>query len=217
MSTDAITESGLRTLEAYRRNSSSGTNLNMNDFLKLFVAQLSSQDPLSSSSGSGSGTDYISQLAQLTMLEQISDVSDALSTNQAYSMIGKYVYIGERSDSNLIFGRVDGVMSDGGVNCLLVGGEAYDLSDVYAVVDEDAASMATDDEILQSANLIGKTVTASITETDDEDNETTSEVTGKVEKIVVKDGVIYLVIDGKNVPLSAITEITEAAPEAATD
>ena len=91
------------------------------------------------------------------MLEQISDVSDALSTNQAYSMIGKYVYIGERSDSNLIFGRVDGVMSDGGFNCLLVGGEAYDLSDVYAVVDEDAASMATDDEILQSANLIGKT------------------------------------------------------------
>lgn len=218
MSTDAVAASALRTLEEYQKSTPSSktgtTDMDMDDFLQLFVAQLSCQDPLGGSSGSGSssGTDYISQLAQLTMLEQLSSLKSSLSTNQAYSMIGKYVYIGEGSDSDLIFGKVDGVLNDGGVNYLMVGGETYDLSEIYAVVDEDKVASAEDDEVLESASLIGKTVTATVTANDG----TTSTVTGRVEKILVQDGAIYLAVGDQNIALSNISEISETAAETTT-
>ncbi len=220
MSTDVVSSSALRTLVDYqsstKTSSKSGSSIDMDDFLKLFVAQLSCQDPLSSSSGSSSGTDYISQLAQITMLQQLSGLNDSLTASQVYGMIGNYVYIGESSDSDLIFGKVDGVIKENGVNYLMVGGSLYDISEVYAVIDPDSASAATDDEVLKSADLIGKTVTASVTTTDSEGEQTVSTVTGKVEKILVKDGIIYLVIGDKNVKLDGITEISETAAEAAT-
>jgi hypothetical protein len=214
MSTDAITASALRTLEGYQKKSSkSGSNLDMDDFLQLFVAQMSCQDPLSGSSGSGSnGTDYIAQLAQLTMLEQISSLGSALSTTQAYSLIGKYVYIGEDADADMVFGKVDGVIGDGGVNYLMVGGETYDMSEIFAVVNEDAVSTASDDEVLQCAGLIGKTVSATVT-ADDGSQQT---VAGVVEKICVQDGTIYLVVGGENVAFGNITEISETLPETTT-
>lgn len=219
VSTESVTASALRTLEEYQSSTStaksSGSDIDVDDFLKLFVAQLSSQDPLSGSSGSGSsGTDYISQLAQLTMLKQISALNSSLDASQAYSMIGKYVYIGDGADSSsdMIFGKVDGVINKSGVNYLMVGGETYDLSEVYAVIDGDAASAATDDEVLKSAELIGKTVTATVKDSAGVE----STVTGKVDKILVKDGVINLVIGDKNVALSDITEIAETAAASTT-
>lgn len=221
MSTDAVTASGIRSLEEYQKSiTSSSTNsmgISADDFLKLFVAQLANQDPLSGSSGgSSSGTDYIAQLAQLTMMEQLSALNDSLSANQAYSMIGKYVYIGESTDSNLILGKVDGVINEGGVNYLMVGGETYNVSDIYAVIDPNSVSAATGDEVLKCADLIGKNVTASITETDEDGNETTSTVSGKVEKILVQDDVIYLVVGEQKIKLDDITEITEAPTETTT-
>ncbi len=217
MSTESVTASALRTLEDYQKSTektrSTGSDLDVDDFLKLFVAQMSSQDPLSGSSGSGGGgMDYLSQLAQLTMLKQISALNDSLATNQAYSMIGKYVYIGDGStdSADLIVGKVDGVINEGGVSRVMVGGETYDLSEIYAVVD--GSSAATDDEVLKSADLIGKTVTAKVKDSAGVE----STVSGKVEKILVKDGSIYLVIGDKNVPLTSITEIAETAPSATT-
>ena len=210
MSTDAVEAAGLRSLEDYKKKTSGkASNLDMDDFLKLFVAQLSYQDPLSSSSGSGSGgTDYISQMAQLTMLEQFSALNSALSASQAYSMIGKYVYVGDGTESNMIIGKVDGVISEGSEYYLLVAGKAYELSDVYGVVDEDCASVVTDEKLLQSAGLIGKTVTATVIVDGEE-----TEVTGKVDKIVVEDGAIYLMIDDQKIALGDITEISETNAE----
>ncbi len=219
-STDAVSASSLRTLEEYQKSSKSSStgssDLDMDDFLKLFVAQLSCQDPLGGSSdSSSSGTDYISQLAQLTVLEQLSALNDSLSANQAYGMIGKYVYIGQSSDSNLIFGKVEGVINEDGVNRLMVGGETYDLSEVYAVIDPGSVTAATDDQVLKSADMIGKTVKASVTETAADGTVTSSTVTGKVDKIVVKDGAIYLVINDRNIALGNITEISETTAEKA--
>ena len=211
MSTEAITASITRTYEEYQRNSSSssgGSSLDIDAFLELFVAQLSNQDPLGGSSGSSGGTDYISQLAQLTMLQQLSTLDDAISTSQAYSMIGKYVYIGKNEDSDMIFGRVDGVINDNGVNRLMVGGKAYDMSEMYAVIDDDTVS-AGGDGALKYANLIGKTVTATVTGEDDEE----ITVTGKVNKILIQDDTYYLVVDGKIIEFDDIIEINESEPE----
>jgi len=209
MSTEAIKASALRTLEEYQTSTSSskssGTDISVDDFLKMFIAQLSNQDPLSNSSSGGGGTDYLSQLAQLTMMQQLSELSSSLSTSQAYSMIGKYVYIGDELSPDLVFGRVDGVINSDGIYKLMVGGETYDLSEVYAVVDDETISAATDDKVLASAGLIGKTVTA--TTLDSAGQELT--VTGQVEKILVQDDILYLVIGGQNITLGDIIEIAE--------
>jgi len=208
MSTDAVTAAGLRTLEEYQKQSrtTGKSDLDMDDFLKLFIAQMANQDPLSSSSGSGSGgMDYITQMAQMTMLEQLSSLNDALSSSQAYSMIGKYAYIGGEAGSELLFGKVDGVLNEDGVNYLMIGGNTYDLSEVYGVVEGDVAS---DNEILQSAGLIGKTVTAKVTIDGEE-----SSVTGVVDKVLVADGAIYVVIDDEKIALTDITEISETDAE----
>ncbi len=189
-----------------KAQSTKKSSLDMDDFLKLIVTQMTYQDPLSGSSDSSSAG-FMTQLAQITMLEQLSQIGADLSASQAYSMIGKYVYIGSGSD--LMLGRVDGVINQGGQNYLMVGGETYSMSDVYAAVDGSANAAATDDEVLKSADMIGRNITATVT--DEAGGEST--VSGKVEKILVTDGVIYLVVDGQNVPLWSIVEISEAALE----
>lgn len=185
-------------------------DLDINDFLKLLIAQMTNQDPVGGgSSSSGSGSDYIAQLAQFTMLQQLSTLSTSMSSSQAYSLIGKYVYLQESPGAQLIFGKVDGVVRENGVNCLMVGGETYDMSKVYAVADGDEEiGGVIEDQILRSAHLIGKHVTAKVTGEDG--NETT--ITGTVEKIKVKDGDIYLVVGGRDVELGSLTEIAGEQP-----
>jgi hypothetical protein len=141
-------------------------------------------------------------MAQMTMLEQFSTLNSALTGSQAYSMIGKYVYIAGKAGSEPLIGKVDGVINEDGAFYLMVGGKTYDLAQVSCVVGGD--NVASDDEILQSAGLIGKTVTAKVME----DGEETT-ITGKVDKILVKDGAIYVVIDDKEIALCNITGISE--------
>lgn len=211
MSINSVTSTGTTVAQAAeqsRGKTTPDTGLDVNDFLKLLIAQITNQDPMSgSSSGGGAGgTDYIAQLAQFTMLQQISSLSDSISSSQAYSLIGKYVYLKEKPDSELIFGKVDGVIKENGINYLMVGGKTYEMSKVFAVADEYENAGSIDDQVLQSAYLIGKHVLATVK--DNEGKEST--VTGKVDSISIKDGIIYLVIDGKDVNLSGITEISES-------
>lgn len=216
MSTEAIAALTSQTIQAnrYTSSSSSTTNknseLDMSDFLQLIAVQMSCQDPLSSGSSDSGGINYISQLAQMTILEQLSSLSDGLATSQAYSMIGKYVYLGESEESGLTFGRVDGVVNEDGSNYLMVNGDTYSLSDVYAVAD--AGSTSADEELLNSAGLIGKTVTATVT--DDAGAEST--VSGQVEKVLVRDGIIYLVVGEREIALGDIGEISGTAQETET-
>jgi flagellar basal-body rod modification protein FlgD len=73
------------------------TGLNKDDFLKLFVTQLKNQDPLNPMDS----TQYVSQLAQLTQVEQayntnsnLQNILAALNGGtglSAVSMVGKYV------------------------------------------------------------------------------------------------------------------------------
>jgi flagellar basal-body rod modification protein FlgD len=208
MSTSAVTTNGLRTIEDYQKTATTpktgSSELSIDDFLKLFIAQMQNQDPIGGdSSGGNSNMDYISQLAQFTMLKQLSALDDQLTASKAYSLIGKYVYIDTGNDSNQIFGKVDGVVTKDGEQCVVVGGNSYGLSKVSAVVND---TSECDTQIIKSADLIGKQVTAKVTGND----ETTTTVTGIVEKVTVQDGLIYVTIGDQSLPLSSITEITAA-------
>ena len=71
-----------------------GSSLAVDDFLKIMVAEIQNQSPTGDSSGSK--TDYLSQLAQFTMLDQMTALADSLNQmnmlNQV-SLIGKSVTI----------------------------------------------------------------------------------------------------------------------------
>ena len=209
MSSVATTSASvIRTLEELNNSTrTTGSSLGQDDFLKLLVAQMANQDPMSPTSNE----DFLAQMAQFTMLEQIKEMGQSFLSSQAYSMIGQYVYV--QDGDNLIFGKVDGVVKENGVNYLMIGGEMYDLASVAGVVDSSTVGGGIDDEILQSATLIGCTVTATMTAEDG----TKTTVTGEVSRIVVKDGVIYAVVDGKEIPVSSITEISADGTETPTD
>ncbi|MCK5129115.1 MAG: hypothetical protein KAQ68_04645 [Clostridiales bacterium] len=196
--------SSLRTLEELQ-NRQVKNNLDKDAFLNILVTQLANQNPLEPTSD----TEFIAQLAQFSMLEQLSNLNTGFASSQAYSLIGKYVYVdtaGEgQEEVELVFGKVEGIVKQDGIDYLLIGDETYETSAVTAVMDSMPTDTTTDENILQSANLIGKVVTATIT--DEEGQEVT--ITGIVEKITINQGIIYATINGENVELSHIEEISE--------
>jgi len=196
----ASSSSNVRTLEDYQESQRNTKNqLGQDEFLKILTAQLANQDPLEPSSNG----EFIAQMAQFSALEAMSEMSAGFMASQAYNMIGKYVYVQDGSD--LVYGKVSGVVSEDGVNYLMIGDQYFDAKNVTGVIDPSTVENDLDEQILQSANLIGKTIKAEIL---GEDGKTTTTISGEVEKLVVKDGALYAVVDGTNVPISSITEMT---------
>ncbi len=199
----ASSSSAARTLEDYQKSKrTTGTKLGQEDFLKILVAQMSNQDPMEPTNNG----EFLAQMAQFSALEAMNSMSTSFATTQAYSMIGKIAYVQDGSD--VVYGKVSGVVNEDGTNYLLIGDKYYDAKKVTGVMDSQSSEL--EQQLLQGASLIGKTVTAQMTGTD---NQTTT-VTGKVDKLIVKDGAVYAVVNGTNVPISKIMEIaTEAAAQ----
>ena len=129
----AQNSSGARKLEDAANNTPSA--LDKDAFLKILVAQLANQDPLSPQDD----TAFISQLAQFSSLEQMQSLNTAFSTSQAYSLLGKYVYVTEEDASGATqttLGKVDTVVRNNGVDYLMIGGQAYELSSVIGALDQ---------------------------------------------------------------------------------
>jgi len=62
--------------------------LGQNDFLKLMIAQLQSQDPLNP----GNTNEYVSELAQFTEVEQTTNLANASELSGAVQLIGRTVH-----------------------------------------------------------------------------------------------------------------------------
>ena len=102
--------------------------LSQDDFLKLLVAQLTTQDPLNPQSD----TEFIAQMAQFTALEQSKSMQSDIAQLQANGMIGRLVELKDQ-DGALFQGVVDAVQIDAGKPYIVVAGQAYDLSAVRSI------------------------------------------------------------------------------------
>ena len=105
-------------------------------FLQLLVAQMKYQDPLQPTSN----TEYISQYATFSSLEQMQNMSATMTMSRANEMAGKSVVIHHKETATgatqEIEGVVDYVTFENNKAKVYVGGSAYDVDEVYAVMDD---------------------------------------------------------------------------------
>ena len=104
-------------------------------FLQLLVAQMKYQDPLQPTSN----TEYISQYAQFSQVEQMQNMAASTDLARASSLVGQQVYVKTTSTSGetkYIQGRVDYVVYENGEAYLAIDESLYSLDDLDTVVDE---------------------------------------------------------------------------------
>ena len=110
-------------------------SLGKDAFLQLLVAQMKYQDPLEPTSN----TEYISQFATFSELEQMQNMSATLELSRASSLVGQTVLIDVTDSSGnttTIQGNVDYIQYENGKAYLSVGGELYSLDDLVTVADD---------------------------------------------------------------------------------
>ena len=118
------------------KNSTKSSNNGMDKeaFLQLLVAQMKYQDPLEPTSN----TEYISQYAQFSQVEQTQNMSNSMDLQRASALVGKEVYIKTTTssgDTKLVQGRVDYVSYENNKAYLYINEQKYSIDDLDSVVD----------------------------------------------------------------------------------
>lgn len=111
-----------------------GSNLGKEDFLMLLVTQMKYQDPLEPADN----TEYVSQLAQFSELEQMQNMSASLELSRASALVGETVLM-KITDSTgrttSVQGNVDYVVYENNKAYLSINGELYSMDDLDTVAD----------------------------------------------------------------------------------
>lgn len=120
-------------------------------FMNILVAQMKYQDPLEPTSN----TEYISQYATFTQVEQLQNMADAMTLSRASDLVGKTVIINQTSEATgattQIQGKVDYVTYSAGEAYLNINGTNYSMDNLYAVADTDYVEAQETAEKFQEA------------------------------------------------------------------
>lgn len=132
-----VTEGILEKTEAITTTNvkKTGTSeLGKDAFLQLLVTQMKNQDPLNPSSD----TEFVSQLATFSQLEQLQNLTLASEKSQAFSLIGKDVIVQSVDSSGKkieVTGTVDYITMSGTKLYLSIDDNLYKLDDLVSVID----------------------------------------------------------------------------------
>ncbi len=114
----------------------SANSMDKEAFLQLLVAQMKYQDPLEPTSN----TEYISQYATFSELEQMQNMSANMTLSRASEMVGKEVIVESTSDSGkttTVQGYVESVTYQANKAYISIDGTLYSVDDVVQIVDEE--------------------------------------------------------------------------------
>lgn len=111
---------------------SGGSNISVEAFLKLIAAQLQNQDMMNPMKD----TEFMSQMAQITSLQVMQNMSELTLTTYTASLVGKDVVVAEYDEENnikKIEGTVTGVGFFAGEALIYIGEDTYFLNQIMAI------------------------------------------------------------------------------------
>ncbi|MDE6641476.1 MAG: flagellar hook capping protein [Acetatifactor sp.] len=117
------------------KSKTSTDGMDKDAFLQLLVAQMQYQDPLEPTSN----TEYISQYAQFSQVEQMQNMAASTDLSRASSLVGEYVYIkttNSQGNTDYVYGKVDYVVYENNKAYLSIEESLYSLDDLDTVVDK---------------------------------------------------------------------------------
>lgn len=124
-------------------DSVAGGALDKDAFLQLLVAQMQYQDPLEPTDN----TEYISQLATFSSLEEMQNLNQSMTEGSAYNLVGKHVFVKVTNDKTgetfYDHGMVEYVMRENGKVYISVNDSLYDINDLDTVADPDYYTAST--------------------------------------------------------------------------
>ena len=141
-----IVESSSAESLAHASRKKSNSTVDKDQFLQLLVAQMKYQDPLEPTSN----TEYISQYATFSELEQMQNMCASLELARASGLVGQTVIMQVEDSSGrttVIQGNVDFVVYENGKAYLSINGELYSMDDLDTVADQkylDAYALAAE-------------------------------------------------------------------------
>jgi len=194
-----------RTRFAHLFQDTRSSDISIDTFYQLLIAEMSNQDPLDPMSN----TEFISQMASFTSLQVQQEALYYNNANYATSLAGRTVIVARSTGGDGLDvqrGMVTSVNLSGGEFTVTVNGREYPLKNVMEVVDVFGSAAGQDGAFASS--LIGKNITVEVTV-----NGNNVVESGIVERIEIKDGDISVIIKGVSYPLSSVAKIEP--PEAA--
>lgn len=120
--------------EKKKTGKTDSSTLDKDAFLQLLVAQMKYQDPLEPTSN----TEFVSQYAQFSALEQMQNMSATLELSRASTLVGQTVSVNTTDSTGkttTIQGMVDYVVYENNKAYVSIEGNLYALDDVYGVAD----------------------------------------------------------------------------------
>ena len=198
------------------------------DFLTLMVAQLTNQDFMNPVDD----TQYVTQLAQFTTMQQMQEMANYTKTSYVMSLVGKPVTAARISVGGDLLketGPVQKISLHNNEYAVWVNGKKFSLEQIMELgaTDETTGSDGTnkpgssteDDSYRKNylLSLIGKTVTVTKKTSGEGDSTVSIEVTGKVEKVSSKDNNYRVYVNGEWYSLDNVTEIAGENTDTNTD
>lgn len=113
-----------------------GNNMDKDMFLKLLVTQMQYQDPMNPTDN----TEYMSQLAQFSTLEEMQNLGTSISSGQMLSLTGQYVILNvpdSAGNISQVSGIVDYVTVNDGKTFFHINDEYYSSEYLDSVVSYD--------------------------------------------------------------------------------
>lgn len=133
----SVVNGEITTNRSSQTNEKNGSSLDKDAFLQLLVTQMKYQDPLEPTEN----TEYVSQLATFSELEEMQNLSGSMDISRASSLVGQYVTINVTNEvtgaKSVTGGMVDYVVVENNKAYLNINGENYSIDDLDSIVDGD--------------------------------------------------------------------------------